>query len=368
MNENIFKKYEEELNTILEENDLKIKELTNKEKILNFKNTEDRFGLILVFTALPFFIFMISSLAGLGTILGSILPAKLIPYLLLGTSIGCGFIGEKHLTKKYLKEKVDKYNELTKDKSKEEIKELQTLNELEIEKSVSKKKILKKVIELFNSNKNLYNLMNEKYNVVIKETNNDTSLSKINNLKKEIENKIKELENIKTRNYLSKKYFDVRDKFQMKSNPLINGLMLGMFSMLMMFGLFMGVKELITFKTLIESLLYPIIPLIIGGATATTIMYLENKINKKVFNKIIKDNNLEELNEKVDYDKEKEYEKLEKELINQISKLSNDLIEEKMMYEQRENTRNENSNNKENKKTNDESLILDGPTLNKKLD
>lgn len=366
MEENIFDKSLDEIKTRKEENELKIKELDKTRKAYIYNSLETKTAIRLAGMIFPSFIVLIGLLFGLGPLLASIIPAKIIPYLIMGISTAISFINEKYMDKKSIY--TEKYKELTENKNKVKIKEDETLNEIEYQKACNRRNIFIETMKIIKSNKKMHNLLSEKYNIEIKNSNNNETQNNINRIKKELEEAYKELDKTTTRNFLTKKYWSIREKYQMKINPLVNGCIGGMLAMLLIFGLSAGIREFMAFKTVLGSLTYTLAPFLVGTLVTGIASKNEYKKNEKAFYNIVNSIGDQELKNKIDIKEEEIFNTKESELIDKISKLENELLEQIRIKEiEKEIISNENSKTKEYENTKTDAIYLEGPTLDKKL-
>lgn len=367
MEENFYKKSLSDINIKKEENDLKIKELDEIRKVFVYNNLETKTAIRLAGMMFPCFIIMIALLFGAGPFIASFIPAKVIPYLFMGLSTVLSIINEKYLDKKSIY--TEKYKELTKNKNATEIKEIETLNEIEYNKAINRRNIFNETIKLIEYNKNMHDILSKNYKIEIKNSNNNEISNNINRIKKELDDSYKELDKITTRNYLTKKYWSIRENYQKKLNPLVNGLMSGLLAMLLIFGLSAGIRDLMAFKTVLGSISYTLAPLIGVSLVTGIASKKEYKSDEKAFNKIINDINDQELKKKIDIKEEEMFNMKESELIDHISKLENELFEQIRINEYvKETIDNEYNKTKEYENTKTDAIYLDGPTLDKKLD
>ena len=267
------------------------------------------------------------------SILPSFIPVNLISPIIALTSIVSGVVGERILGKLKIGNKIT---------SNDSIKELEEQIKLEIELEQSKNKELavQNSVDMLNTNENIIKSISDDANVI----NSTLKDESINDLNLNLEEQYKRLDELTIKKVLSDKFW----LYNNKTKPLfkvLSAFLITSLSSMLVFGIpNVVLSDLLTYSDMYSALLGMTTPFVIGGITGGLYTIKNNKDNKKVFNKLKEEFNVDDLDSKL----------IEKEIKGTIKNISD--IEIKIQDMKRINEKT--SYLKEEKEKNDKNIIL----------
>ena len=271
---NIIKKYEE--------NNLKIKELDKKIKLLNSNSVEVKLTLGMIFAIIPWLV-----LVFLDPTLVKFIPLNLIQPLTIIIPTLIGFIGEQIFQKKFkFKERLASFSNSKTEKERD--KEVITY-EIEREKLINYNKVLNKS----NVNSYLIDSLTTNY----KDKNElELNINRLNNLLKENQNKI---DILSCKEVLKNNFFRIRDKLQNLIDQVGITIMGGFLFMVLYY---LPILTITNFSnTNIElSMFETLSPFLFGSLVTGSYVYKKRLDSKKLFKFFNSKLGKDALNDKID--------------------------------------------------------------------
>jgi len=349
----------EEIKNKLTEEYKKLEEEYEKEeyksRVINNNRFEEKFMSFFGCFSLPFMIFFITTVLGGNSLLASIFPARLIPVVILGTSLGIGTAGYNFLEKKFYKFK-EKIKDITNAKKETELLEEAMNNKLNYSVAYNKMKVINTLLEKLDKNEMVRCASNLNSNLTEEEIN-----KKINELEKELCEAFDELTVATKRKELANKFWKSRDISAPISDAIIFPAMVGV--------LLMAVWNLpVSMAGIIPSPLELLLPLPLASIVGIGYIIKRTKDNKKVYKKLNSELGDNSLPKKRKYLEDDELSKELEEKINKVCFIGEDLIKHQELLELRNNSLKENFEGMKNDKEKEVSAIkrlVDGDPVNK---
>lgn len=320
----------EQIRKILKEeynkNCTEIDNLSYKIKILNLNNFEQKFATSFALSIIPWvaITFLLTSIAQIG-----ILPIELVQPLSIGIPALIGACGTKLLyNKQNINKKIRKFSNA---KSQKEKIEEEIRYELAKEKIKSHNKVIKLIHNNLLENENIISFISESYSVSPKEEDNRSKEEiSINyqNTKQLLNEQNAKLDEATTKEFLSKKFWRYRNKFQRYTEPLMFG-SLGSVLCMILYNYPLILISRSPNVQIHSSVLNTLMPAIIGGCGC--IVFGINRKNKQmsIFKNINSELGNEALPETIGFDSENNYEKAKKKIINDTCSIKLKLESEK---------------------------------------
>lgn len=326
-----------------------------KSRIINNNRFEEKFMSFFGCFSFPFMIFFFATVIGGNSLLTSIFPARLIPLVILGASLGIGTAGYNLLEKKFYKFK-EKIKDITDAKKEIELLEEAMNHKLNYSVAYNKMKAINTLLEKLDKNEMVRCASNLNSKLTEEEIN-----KKINELEKELSEGFNELTVATKRKELAKKFWKSRDIMAPISDALVIPTLIGV--------LLMMVWNLpVSLAGTIPSALELLLPLPLASIVGVGYIIKRTKDNKKVYKKINSELGDNSLPKKRKYLEDDELKKKLQEKINKVCFIGEDLIKHQELLELRNNSLKENFEGMKNDKEKEVSAIkrlVDGDPVNK---